>query len=469
MQKSNLDLIKELLTGETSDIVLEELMVQNPRLFKFVKNPSLGLQVLSVKMLGSNIQYIKEQNEILQKIAIDEDVENIKYITNPTQAIEEKVIKDYPEAIVYIKQPRDFSVLTACNYPGLFKHIKDKTPYMCEYAVKKNPENIEYIDNPTLELQRAAYNAKPTLLSKVKNPDSGLIMEIIPSNPLIVKDVNASMMHYKMAIRYDPSVIIHLNDDIISQLLPYVKSVVSQLVENPQDYTESDVRLFPMSILALETHPKYKELLEVAFDEEPELIKILPNEVSEEKLPYILSNYGWFLKYLPEEKKTDINIMLALSNNQEWAIQYVENPSPIIQRYAVEEDVNTIRFIEHPEQSVMDIVVSKSPFIVRYLKDATDFIYNKAIRKDANSIQFIEKQTEKMQYMAIKANPMSAKYFKKPKTNIKIMALDLYPQVTELEQFKITIDDLKSMSSSEVDKCIVYADVDVVKEYLNLK
>ena len=52
MQKSNLDLIKELLTGETSDVVLEELIVQNPRLFKFVKNPSLALQVLSEKMLG---------------------------------------------------------------------------------------------------------------------------------------------------------------------------------------------------------------------------------------------------------------------------------------------------------------------------------------------------------------------------------------------------------------------------------
>lgn len=469
MQKTNLESIKELLTGETTDVVLEELIVQNPRLFKFVKNPSLGLQVLAVKMLGSNIQYIKEQNEILQKIAIDEDVENIKYINNPTESIEERVIKDYPEAIVHIKHPRDFSILTACNCPGLFKHIKDKTPYMCEYAVKKNAENIEFIENPTLELQRAAYNVKPSLLSKVKNPDSGLIMEIIPSNPLIVKDVNASMVHYKMAIRHDPSVIIHLNDELISELLPYTKSVVTQLVENPQDYTEADVRLFPMSILALEMHPKYKELLEVAFDEEPELIRILPNEVSDEKLPYILSNYGWFLKYLPEEKKTDINIMLALSNNQEWAIQYVENPSLIIQRYAVEEDVNTIRFIKHPEQNVMDIAVSKSPFIVRYLKDATDFIYNKAIRKDANSIQFIEKQTEKMQYMAIKSNPMSAKYFKKPKTSIKVLALDLYPQVTELEQFKITIDDLKSMSKSDVEKCIVYTDVDVVKEYLNLK
>ena len=468
MEKNIVKTITELINGE-QDIMLEELIFDNPRLFKFVNNPSLGLQVLAVKMLGSNIKYIEDQKPMLQKIAIDEDIENIKYITKPTQEIEERVIKDYPEAISFIKNPRDFSILTACNYPALFKDIAQKTPYMCEYAVKKNAENIEFIDNPSLELQRIACLSNPDLLSKVKNPDSGLIMQIIPTYPLIVKDVNASMVHYKMAIRYDPTVILHLDDVLIKELLPYTKSVVSQLIENPEEYTEKDVSMFPMSILALEFHPKYKEFVDIAFEEEPEIMKLIPQEVSDEKLPYILSNYGWFLKYLPEEKKTDMNIMLALSNGQEWAIQYVENPSPIIQRYAVEENVNSLRFIKNPDQSIVDIAISKSPFIIRYLDDATDFIYNKAIRKDANSIQFIKNQTEKMQYIAIKANPMSAKYFKNPGTVIKVLAADLYPEAMDMEQFKVTLDDLKSMVSSDVEKMIMYADIDTAKAFLNLK
>ena len=469
MEKSLVKTIINLIEEGPLDTILEEIIFDNPRLFKFVNNPSLGLQVLAVKMLGSNIKYIPDQNHILQKIAIDEDIDNIKYIKKPTQEIEERVIKDYPEAISYIKHPRDFSILTACNYPTLFKDIKDKTPYMCEYAVKKNPENIEYIDNPSLELQRIAYLANPELLAKVKNPDSGLIMELIPNNPFIVKDVNASMVHYKMAIRYEPTILLGLSDDLIKELLPYTVSVISQLIDDPENYTEKDVAMFPMSILALGFHPRYKEFVDIAFEEEPELIKLLPEEVTNEKLPYILSNYGWFLKYLPEEKKTDMNIMLALSNGQEWAIQYVDNPSPIIQRYAVEENINSLRFIKNPDQSIIDMAISKSPFVIRYLNDASDFIYSKAIRKDANSIQFIEKQTEKMQYIAIKANLMSAKYFKKPSTVIKVLAADLYPEAMDMEQFKITLEDLRAMTESEVEKMIIYADIDTVKEFLNLK
>lgn len=469
MTKSVVETISDLIKGEPLDIPIEELIFENPRLFKFVNNPSLGLQVLAIKMLGSNIKYIEDQKPMLQKIAIDEDIENIKYISKPSQDIEEFVIKDYPEAISYINQPRDFSILTACNYPALFKDIKIKTPYMCEYAVKKNPENIEFIDNPSIELQRIAYMANPNLLSKVSSPDSGLIMEIIPNNPLIVKDVNSSMVHYKMAIRYDPSVILQLSDELIKELLPYTISVVSQMIEDAESFTDKDVIMFPMSILALGFHKRYKEFIEIAFDEEPELIKLLPHEVSDEKLPYILSNYGWFLKYLEEEKKTDMNIMLALSNGQEWAIEYVNNPSVIIQRYAVEENVNSLRFIKNPDPSIVDIAISKSPFIIRYIDNASDFICNKAIRKDACSIQFIKNQTEKMQYIAIRANPMSAKYFKNPSTVIKVLAADLYPDAMDMEQFKITLDDLKNMSASEIEKMIVYADVNVVKEYLKLK
>lgn len=469
MGKSLVETITELIKDEPLNATLEELVFNNPRLFKFVNNPSLGLQVLAVKMLGSNIKYIDDQKAMLQKISIDEDIENIKYIKKPTQEIEEMVIKDYPEAISLIKHPSDFSILTACNYPALFKDIPQKTPYMCEYAVKKNAENIKYIDNPPLELQKIAYLANPDLLSNVKNPDSGLIMEIIPNNPLIVRDVNVSLVHYKMAIRYDPTVILQLNDDLIRELLPYTVSVISQLIDDPDSYTEKDVSMFPMSVLALSMHPKYNDFIDIAFEEEPDLIKLLPQEVTDEKLPYILSNYGWFLKYLPEDKKNDMNIMLALSNGQEWAIQYVNNPSPIIQRYAVEENVNSLRFIKNPDQSVIDIAISKSPFIIRYLDNASDFIYNKAIRKDANSIQFIEDQTEKMQYIAIKANPMSAKYFKNPKTFIKVLAADLYPEAMDMEQFKITLEDLKAMTSSDVEKMIIYADIDTVKVFLNLK
>lgn len=467
--KNTLNIIKKILTNETfEETTIEQIIAENPRLFKFVKNPSLGLQIIGVKLLGSNIQYIEEQNQILQRIAIDEDIENIRYIKHPTAEIEEFVVKNYPEAISLIENPREISILTACNYPELFKDIKNKSAYTCEYAVKKNAENIQYVKSPSIDLQRIAYNINPKLLSKVDTPDSGLIMEIIPSNPMIVKDINASMIHYKMAIKYDPRVILYLSDDLIKELLPYTKNVIRQLIPNIDNYTEEDVRAYPISILALDSHPKYREFIEIAFDEEYELIKILHDEVTDEKLPYILANYGWFLKYLPESKHTDMNILLALSNGQEYVLEYVKNPGHVIQKYAVEEDVNSLRFIEKPYKDVIDIAISKSPFAIRHLKNASEFICTKAIRKDANCIQFIEHQTERMQKIALNANVMSAKYFKNPTTNIKTMVANLSESMMEMEQFRITLDDLKSMNEVDVDKLIAYADIETVKEFLNI-
>lgn len=460
-----------LNTETMSEPLVHELIAETPELFKYVKNPSTELEILAVRMLGSNIKYVKDQTPILQKLAILDDVENIKYIDEPIPFVEEKVMNEFPEAIRYLKNPRDQSLLIACTYPGLFKHVKDRSPYICEYAVKKNPENITYISNPSLDLQRIAYLSNPSLLEKLDKVDSGLLMEIIPNNPYIVSTLkNVTDLQYKMALKQEPLVLLQLEDNLLDKYKTYTKSILLDTINGDlSSITTNTIKEYPMLVLVTEYCNEFYTFLDIALSELPDIVKLFPDVVTKQQIPYILSNSGWFIKYFDEDQITDSMAMLALSNNQDYCIQYIKNPSVYVQTYAVEEHANNLQYIKDPHPTAINIAIAKSPFSIKYVDEPSDFICCKAIRKDPNSIQFIKNQTEKMQFIAYKQNEMSAKYFKNPCTNIKIMVLSEHPEYVDNDEFKLTVDDLMNTTLAESPKVLLNSDKQVVLEYLYRK
>ena len=468
------DLISAILglsNGDIPEPKIHELISTIPKLFKFVKNPSKALEFLAVRMLGSNIRYVSEQTPILQELAIIDDIENIKYIDNPIKSVEKKAIDELPESIAYIKNPRDFSILVACTYPGLFRYVKDRSPYICEYAVKKNAENIAYVENPSLDLQRLAYHTNPELLSTIDKVDSGLLMEIIPSNPYIVTSLkNVTDLQYKMALKQEPLVLLQLEDSLIGKYKQFTTSVLMDTIDgNPDMVTADMIRDYPILILVMEYKSCFYEYLDIAISEAPEIAKIFPNLLTSEQKAFMLANNGWFIKYMDESEIDDAKVLLALSNNQDYCIQYIENPSLYIQLYAVEEHAKNIKYVNNPDERVINLAITKSPFSIKYIDNPSEFICCKAIRKDPNCIQFIKNQTEKMQFIAFKQNPLSAKYFKNMSAITKMMVLSEYPDYINLEEYKLSVDDLMSMEKANSPKILLNLDKDVILEYLNKK
>lgn len=472
IRKNITETIWDLIKGKLNEEEIHQIISQIPQLFKYVNNPSPQLELLAVRMLGSNIKYVKQQTETLQRLSVIDDIENIKYIDYPIPEIEEKAMSIFPESFKYLKYPLDSSLLIACTYPGLFKYVKDESPYLFDYSVKKNPENIEYIPNPSLDLQRFAYQSNPSLIEKVHNVDSGLVMEIISNNPYIVTKLqNVTDMQYKAAIKQEPLVLLELDDSLIDKYKHFTKNVLLESMGGDASLlTPEMVKEYPMLVLVAEYSKDFYTFLDIAITELAEVAKLFPESISDEQIPYLLANNGWFIKYIPESKLNDNMVMLALSNGQDYCIQYVNNPSVYIQTYAVEEHASNIQYIKNPHQSVINLAITKSPFAIKYVENPSDFICCKAIRKDPNSIQFIENQSEKMQFIAYKQNQMSAKYFKNVGTTIKVTVLKDHPEYINEPEFKLYVEDL--MASEELSNnpmILLGSSKEVVLEYLETK
>lgn len=474
-EKELIDLEKKILSlnkGEIKqDIDVYELLTNIPEIFKFIKNPESELEILAVRMLGSNIQYVKEQTPLLQKLAIIDDIENIKFIKEPIQEVEEEAVQKFPEVVSYLENPRDFSILIACTYPGLFKHLKQKSPYICDYAVKKNPENIVYIDRPSIDLQRIAYQSDRELLGSIEHVDEGLLMEIIPNDPYIVTIVkNVTDLQYKMAIKQEPLVLLQLDDKLIKKYRDFAKEVLLETINNDlTEITEELIKSYPIIILAGEGSEDFDSYLDIAIYELPEIIKLFSDVMNKEQKSYILASNGWAIKYIDKNEIDDCTIFLALSNNQDYAVQYIDNPSLYVQRYAIEEHANNIQYIKNPDESIINMAITRTAFAIKYVENPSDFISCKAIRKDPNSIQFIDNQTQKMQFIAYKQNPLSAKYFKNMDSHIKLAVLKDYPELISYPEFKLTADELLIAKINENVDILFKTDKEVVLEYLNRK
>ena len=460
-----------LSRGEIPEEQVHEIISTTPELFKFVKNPSKALELLAVRMLGSNIRYVSNQNPILQSLSIIDDIENIKYINEPIKAVEKKAIDELPEAIAYINNPRDFSIMVACTYPGLFRYVKDRSAYICEYAVKKNPDNITYVENPSIDLQRIAYHANPALLESIDKVDSGLLMEIIPSNPYIVANLkNITDLQYKMALKQEPLVLLQLEDHLMAKYKQYTTNVLMETIDgDPSVVTAEMIRDYPILILVVEYKNTFYEFLDIAISEVPEIAKLFPMFLTAEQKTFMLTNNGWYIKYMSEDEIDEAKILLALSNNQDYCIQYIDNPSVYAQMYAVEEHAKNIQYIKNPDERVINLAITKSPFSIKYIENPSEFICCKAIRKDPNSIQFIKNQTEKMQYIAYKQNPLSAKYFRNMSTVTKMMVLTDFPEYIENPEYRLTVDDFIYLGAGVSSDLLIKSDKDVVLEYLNTR
>jgi hypothetical protein len=110
---------------------------QNESAFRYIREPSVSLQILFVKNKGSNIRYIKDPNEDIQIEAL----------------------KQNPCLITHIEQPCRLAQLIAVSYNGfLIKHIKNTeiTEEVQLEAVKQNGKCIEYIRDPSENVKVAA-------------------------------------------------------------------------------------------------------------------------------------------------------------------------------------------------------------------------------------------------------------------------------------------------------------------------
>ena len=157
------------------------------------------------------IQFIETPTEEEQKIAIDKDVHNIFYIKNPDESIQQSVINtSFPVAGTLMKNmlPGNEILLLSRwasavymlpnlstlsyeaqlsiikSYPELIFLIKNPSSLMKKITIEKDPSNILFINNPTFEDEKYAFDTGNEIFN-FKNPSLEFMLYVVETPRLI--------------------------------------------------------------------------------------------------------------------------------------------------------------------------------------------------------------------------------------------------------------------------------------------
>ena len=163
---------------EPSEKVQLAAVTQDGEAIRYIDNPSEELQLLAVTQYGGVIGYIIEKgitpSEQVQLAAVMQDGEAIKYIENPSEQLQLAAITQYWDQTENYEADEKFDLstfryiikntkiqLAAVTRDGTFidfiiQHDIIPSEKVQLAAVTQNREAIEYIDNPSKAVKKAA-------------------------------------------------------------------------------------------------------------------------------------------------------------------------------------------------------------------------------------------------------------------------------------------------------------------------
>ena len=133
----------------------------------------------------------------------------------------------------------------------------------------------------------------------------------------------------------------------------------------------------------------------------------------------------------------------SLEKNQLY-IQYIKNPTPKVQMYAVEKDPSYIELINNPTPQVQMYAVKYDPYNIEYIQNPTPEVQMIAIEKDSYLIQYIENPTPQVQDYILKNDKEYIFQINNPNDKIKsLLDLEEY-QMVAIEDYRSNIKYIKN-------------------------
>lgn len=132
--------------------------------------------------------------------------------------------------IQFIKNPSDDMQMAAIvQNPESFRMIKNPSEKIQEYAIKILPDLIKYIPNPSENIQNVALRENPLYIMHIKNPSEKVQMYVVERNPNSIRFINDpsdkvqlhAVSHFPIAIDYidEPSEAVQLEAVIKDPLI----------------------------------------------------------------------------------------------------------------------------------------------------------------------------------------------------------------------------------------------------------
>ena len=95
---------------DINDLTDDEQILQirrNPKLLKYLQNPSRDVLEALVRFDGGFLQQIKNPDAELEKIAVESEGNAIRYVYDQTPELQMIAVKSRPSSIIFVQHPTE--------------------------------------------------------------------------------------------------------------------------------------------------------------------------------------------------------------------------------------------------------------------------------------------------------------------------------------------------------------------------
>lgn len=205
--------------------------------------PSILFLKLALWCFPEIIRLCKDQTEDIQMVAINRSKGTaIRYIDNPSVNVQKEAIRIGGEIIMFlIKNPSEEIKMFAIDmYPYSLEYIKDPSYEMQKRAIMKCGRVIKFVPNPSEELQLIAINDDWGNIECIINPAKFVLRKVIEISPRAIKYIKNPSEEIQMLAVMNDNIdnVIQFIEKPISEVqkLAVEKSILSFLhIKNPSD------------------------------------------------------------------------------------------------------------------------------------------------------------------------------------------------------------------------------------------
>lgn len=290
-----------------------------------------------------------------------------------------------------------------------------------EMELKKNPDAIKEIENPTEKQMNIAVDAKPSLIKYIKNPSERAQISAIKWSSHFLKDIkNPTEKVLITAVEEDGDAITLIKNPSEKVQLAAVKSNAFSIawIKNPSEKVQlASVNTRGLSIKHIK-NPSEKVQL-AAIKEDGYSIEYIKNPSEKIQMASVQKMYD-YIRFIenPTEK-----VQLYVVNKDPMSIVDIQNPTEKVQLAAINQRLAVYFNIKNPTEKVKKLAHKISTINIKEIENPTEEEQLLALKKDMDAIVYIKNPTEKVQLESIKRHPRSIRYIENPTEEMQLLAV----------------------------------------------
>lgn len=143
---------------------------------------------------------------------------SIKYITTPHYEVKKKALLNTPEAIQFIQNPSLELQRIAVSRDGLcLRFIDSPSEEICNKALSQNGEAVRYIKHPSLDMCKRAIRNDPSVIRLIQNPPELLQISVVKNHPWEIQNIRYPCERACLeAVRQDGGMIEYIPFDCVT-------------------------------------------------------------------------------------------------------------------------------------------------------------------------------------------------------------------------------------------------------------